>query len=147
MKVRIYRICKDNPLPTQSNSGDAGWDVYAAEDCNFSAKESKLVPLGIIAEAPKGYHFKLCLRSSMGWKKGFRLCNGVGIIDHEYSHEKDQIFLAAEWTGVKGNGEIKKGDRVGQLILEKNNDIEWEEQSVPDFRDGKSRGGFGSTGD
>jgi len=40
---------------------------------------------------------------------------------------------------------IEEGERVAQLILEKNNEIEWDEQDVPNFVS-SSRGGFGSTG-
>ena len=65
MKVRIHRLNKDNPLPAQGNVGDAGYDVYAAKNMVFDYDEIKLVPLGIIAEAPEGYHFKLCIRSSL----------------------------------------------------------------------------------
>jgi dUTP pyrophosphatase len=154
MKVRIYRICKDNPLPSQANSGDAGWDCYAAEDVVFSPGQIKLVPLGIIAEAPEGYHFKLCIRSSMAFKRGFTVANAPGIIDHRYSGEKDQIqailqapsVQTGDKLGLQGSTDIiKKGERVAQLILEKNNDIEWDEQDVPNFRS-ESRGGFGSSG-
>jgi dUTP pyrophosphatase len=154
MKVRIYRICKDNPLPSQANSGDAGWDCYAAADVVFHSDEIKLVPLGIIAEAPQGFHFKLCIRSSMAWKRGYTILNAPGIVDATYSGEKDQIFAVmkspcletAEYKGLdKSNLTIKKGERVAQLILEKNNDIEWDEQDVPNFRS-ESRGGFGSSG-
>jgi len=152
MKVKIYRICKDNPLPTQANSGDAGWDVYAAEDVSFSPGEIELVPLGIIAQAPKGYHFKLCIRSSIAKKRGLIQPNAPGIIDHLYSGKKDEIKLMLQapmkfgkWGYFDPETIIKKGERVGQLILEKNNDIEWDEQDDPNFA-GKSRGGFGSTG-
>jgi len=144
MDVRIYRICKDNPLPNQANKGDAGYDVYASEDVIFESYETKLVPLGIIAEAPFGYHFKLCLRSSMALKKGFRIANSVGIIDFSFCGEKDEMKIMLENIRDYGNS-ISKGDRVGQLILEKNNTIHWIEQDNRNFA-GKSRGGFGSSG-
>lgn len=142
-KVRIYRICKDNPLPTQANPKDAGWDVYSSEDTVFKFGETKLVPLGIIAEAPEGFHFKLCLRSSMALKRGFRLSNGVGIVDHSYAGEKDEMkAILTSWNDE--DVVIKKGERIGQLLLERNYDIEWVEQVDSKFR-GKSRGGFGSS--
>ena len=153
MEVKIYRICKDNPLPTQANQNDAGWDVYASEDVEFYNNEVKLVPLGIIAQAPEGYHFKLCLRSSMAAKRGFRLANGIGIIDSSYAGKNDEIKMITQFTGhciddldIDSFEMIKKGERVGQLILEKNNQIEWVEQEDRNFS-GKSRGGFGSTGE
>lgn len=153
MKVRIYRICKENPLPSQGNPGDAGWDVYAADTIKFCPNQISLVPLGIIAEAPEGYHFKLCIRSSMAWKRGFLIVNSPGIIDHSFSGSKDQIHavikapseavLLSKGLGVD-NLVIAKGDRIAQLILEKNNNIEWVEQDDQNFV-GKNRGGFGST--
>lgn len=151
MKVKIYRICKDNPLPTFANPTDAGADVFASENVTFYIGEVKLVPLGIIAQAPEGYHFKLCLRSSMGAKRGFRLANHVGIVDSSFSGPADEIKMIIEYTGetingfLGNNGIINNGDRIGQLILEKNNGIEWEEQEDINFA-GKSRGGFGSSG-
>lgn len=171
MKVKIYRINKDLPLPKQANDGDAGFDVFASGDYLFTTDEISLIPLGIIAEAPKGFHFKLCLRSSMAYKRGFSLANGVGIIDHQFCGPKDEIKImlkspSLQWLEQKGyvlieKGErfdivinqkgyqelmlIKKGERVGQLILEKNNEIDWVEQDSEDFA-GKSRGGFGSSG-
>jgi deoxyuridine 5'-triphosphate nucleotidohydrolase len=144
VKVRIHRLCKDNPLPSQANPGDAGWDVYAAKGIGFSPGVTKLVPLGIIAEAPAGYHFKLCIRSSLAYKKGFILANSLGIIDSTYAGETDEIQMILTLNGSKYVF-IKKGDRVGQLILEKNNDIEWDEQENADFNK-TSRGGIGSTG-
>lgn len=155
MKVRIHRLCKDNPLPTQGNAGDAGFDVYAAKNFEFDYDEIKLVPLGIIAEAPEGYHFKLCIRSSMAWKRGFTVPNAPGIIDHSYCGKKDQIHAIlkapSEQTSLRkglapSNLCIHKGERVAQLILEKNNEVEWDEQDVADFV-AESRGGFGSTGE
>jgi dUTP pyrophosphatase len=171
MEVKIHRINKDLPLPKQANDGDAGFDVFASCNELFGYDEIKLVPLGIIAQAPKGFHFKLCLRSSMAYKRGFSLANGVGIIDHQFCGPEDEIKImlkspSLQWLEQKGyvsieKGEqfdiftkqkgfreimlIKKGDRVGQLILEKNNKIEWKEQEDKNFA-GESRGGFGSSG-
>lgn len=145
MKVKIYRICKDNPLPTQANPNDAGWDVYAAEDVEFLQSQVKLVSLGIIAQAPKGFHFKLCIRSSLS--KTFSLANGVGIVDSRYCGPEDEMKIMLRAPSIINHPPlvIKKGSRVGQLILEKNYDIEWDEQENRDFG-GESRGGFGSSG-
>lgn len=145
MDVKIYRINKDIPLPSQANDGDAGWDVYSSEDVYFKPLEIKLVPLGIIAQAPKGYHFKLCIRSSIALKKGFVQPNCPGIIDSKYCGEKDEIKMILKNVDMFFPNSIKKGERIGQLILEKNNDIEWIEQEDANFA-GESRGGFGSSG-
>lgn len=148
VKVKIYRICKENPLPTQANPDDAGWDVYAAKKISFCEPgEIKLVPLGIIAQAPKGFHFKLCVRSSVS--KTFSQPNAPGIIDFRYSGTDDEIKIMLKAPDADEGHfwpiEIEQGDRVGQLILERNNHIEWDEQENRDFG-GESRGGFGSSG-
>lgn len=151
MRVRIYRINKGNPLPVQANPNDAGFDLFVSENVFFSPDEIKLVPTGIIAEAPEGFHWKLCLRSSMAKKRGFMLANGVGIIDSNFCGPQDEIkvLLKAPPRGydisANGNYMIKKGERIAQLILEQNNQIEWDEQADANFK-GQSRGGFGSSG-
>jgi len=154
MNVKIFRICKDNPLPKQGNNGDAGWDVYASEDTLFDRSDQiRLIPLGIIAQAPKGYHFKLCIRSSVAYKLGFTQPNAPGIIDHSFCGENDEIRMILESPSSNKIANmssffpivIKKGTRIGQLLLEKNHDIEWVEQEDRNFVS-LSRGGFGSTG-
>ena len=148
ISVKIHRINKDNPLPVQANKGDAGYDVYAAEEVTFLPEEIKLVPLGIIAQAPYGYHFKLCIRSSMAYKKGFDHPNAPGVIDHAFAGPKDEIKMILkapkETEKYIQPFVIKSGERIGQLILEKNNEIEWDEQEDRNFA-GADRGGIGSS--
>lgn len=154
MEVKIYRINESNPLPSQANENDAGYDVYVSKTTEFFPDQILLVPLGIIAQAPNGFHFKLCLRSSMGFKRGFTMPNSVGIIDSAYSGANDEIKImlkAPSWETMKHKNIkeedliIEEGERVGQLILEQNNKIEWVIQEDRNFA-GKSRGGFGSSG-
>lgn len=164
MKCKIYRINKENPLPAPAKTGDAGHDCYASMDIVFNPAEIKLIPLGIIAKSPEDYHFKLFIRSSGPKKRGFMLANGVGIIDSSFCGEKDEIcaLIKAPETDklfkfdeiyetfygnqIKKHGWIiKKGERICQLMLEKNIEIEWEEQENRDFVK-ESRGGFGSSG-
>lgn len=145
MKSKIFRTCKDNHLPNRADSKSAGYDVYASERVEFNPGDIKLVPIGIIAQAPKGHHFKLLLRSSMAYKRKFMLANSVGLIDENFCGPEDEMKAIIYFTKTEGSETILKGERVGQLLLEKNIDIEWVEQEDKDFV-GKSRGGFGSTG-
>jgi len=144
--VRIYRINKNNPLPSQANSGDAGMDVYCSETTIFKPGEKKAVPLGIIVEAPMGYHFKLCIRSSVAFKRGFKLVNSVGIIDSGFSGPEDEVKILLEApSNIFEEVILEEGERLGQLLLEKNETIVWEEQEDRDFNK-TSRGGIGSSG-
>jgi dUTPase len=73
------------------------------------------------------------------------LANSVGVIDNLFSGPDDEIKMIIQYTGGFFPDIIKKGERVGQLILEKNNEIEWDEQEDRNFAQ-VSRGGFGSSG-
>lgn len=143
--VRIYRLDKKTPLPTQANDGDAGYDVYLPKDVTLEPGDKQVVDLGIICEAPAGYHFKLMLRSSAAVKRGLRQLNSVGIIDTTFCGPKDVWKLAVE-NGSHKTVVLKAGDRVAQMILEKNEEMWFDEQSNKNFA-GKSRGGLGSTGE
>jgi len=110
------------------------------------------------------HYIQLMLRSSLG-KKGLIIPNGVGTIDLDYKDEIKMIIhspiISANNTtvavksdtvsitpnlngigdGVEGRYSIKKGERIGQLILLEHKSylfgIESEEERT---------GGFGSTG-
>ena len=71
MKIRIYRIDKDVPLPARKTARAIGLDVYAAERCELLPGKVALVPTGLINEAPPGYYFKIHIRS------GFSVRNGM----------------------------------------------------------------------
>ena len=146
MKCSIYRIHKDVSLPTKNKPSDAGWDVYSPEDFDIPAGVPTVVRLGIIVRAPEGFHWKLVLRSSAAFKRGFRLINSVGIIDSSYAGYGDEVGALLEYSGYAGSyGRISKGERVCQLLLEKNEEVEWVEEEDRNFA-GSSRGGIGSSG-
>jgi dUTP pyrophosphatase len=103
---------------------------------------------------------ELCLRSSLG-AKGLILPNGHGVIDIDYKNEIKMIIhnpysLISELnygmfgfpdelvSRVKPSYEIKKGDKIGQLILKRH-----EGWLLPAeyTKDEERIGGFGSTGD
>ena len=109
-----------------------------------------LIETGLIIQAPEGSHIKLFIRSSMAVKHQITLINNVGIIDEDYSGEKDFLKIPVIRLSNGNNREdfvIEKGERIAQIMFEKTDypRILWDEQANPDFV-GKSRGGFGSTG-
>ncbi len=153
MKIRIYRKDKSVPLPERKTPRSVGLDVYAAETVELYPGEVKLVPTGLIIEAPPGYFFKIFIRSGFAVKNGVSLANDVGIIDEDYCGPEDEVRIALVRHYNPRDPRldeplvIEKGTRIAQIIFEKNEfpQIEWEEQDRPDFA-GRTRGGFGSTG-
>jgi len=142
------KLTDDAILPQAQTRYSAGFDVYANEDVTIEAGQTKLVPLGIAldltAEGINNYKdcfFGLYLRSSFG-ARGLILPNGVGIIDIDYKGEIKQIIYNASFDNKML--EIKKGDRVGQLILHKHYGLQLISDSYR--KDAQRVSGFGSTG-
>ena len=147
------KLTDDAMLPKAQTELSAGYDVYANADVTIEAGQTKLVPLGIALdlstetlEAQKGLYVGLYLRSGLG-AKGLILPNGVGIIDIDYKDEIKQIIHnpLTDSAGYENKTfKIKKGDRVGQLILHKHYGFEVLDDK---YRKSTQRaGGFGSTG-
>lgn len=139
MRIKIKYLTDIERLPS-IKQGD--WqDLRCAEDINLKEGESKLIPLGIAMELPKGFEAHVVPRSSTFKKYKIIQTNSVGIIDCSYSGDNDQWFmpvLAMEDT------HISKNDRICQFRIFSNQDeIEWE---VVESLGNEDRGGFGSTG-
>lgn len=87
-------------------------------------------------------------------KYGVSLVNDVGIVDEDYCGPEDEVKIGMirHYNPADPLRDkplvIEKGQRIAQIIFEKNQlpEVEWEEQESPDFA-GRSRGGFGSTGE
>lgn len=117
------KVTKEAVLPMAQTEHSAGYDVYANEDVLIQAGQTKLIPLGISLdideESHHNFYLGLYLRSSYG-AKGLIMPNGVGIIDIDYKEEIKQIIHnpLTDSAGYENRSfEIKKGDRVGQLII------------------------------
>ena len=142
IKVLIQRLDKDLPLPQYAKPGDAGLDVYARIDCTLAPGARALIPTGIAIALPEGY---VCLahpRSGLAVKYGISIVNTPGTIDAGYRGEI-QINLINH--DLQNTFEIKRGDRIAQLVFQKFEHAQFEEVDVlPDSERGS--GGFGSTG-
>ena len=119
----------------------AGADLSASKDITILPWEILLVPTGFFLNTNKddhkgGYFYLLAARSSLAYKKGLLLANGVGIIDSDYSDEIKVMLYNTSQNEVT----IKKGERIAQLIPMK---------YLPVFPhlDEERNGGFGSTGE
>ena len=141
-KVLIQRLDKELPLPQYAKPGDAGLDVYARIDCTLAPGQRALVPTGIAIALPEGY---VCLahpRSGLAVKFGVSIVNTPGTIDSGYRGEI-QINLINH--DLQNAFEIKRGDRIAQLVFQKFEHAQFEEvDALPESERGT--GGFGSTG-
>jgi len=151
-------ICRESvKLPEYANLGDAGMDIYAAEDVIIAPGETKIIPTGLKIAIPLGYEIQVRPRSGLSAKTPLRVPNSPGTIDSGYrdevgviltntSRENSGEFLINEKGNKQGFYKICKGDRVAQFVLKEVPIIKW--IPVNDIsQEGENRGGgFGSSG-
>ena len=142
MKIKVKKLHPEAKVPVKAHPSDTGWDVYCVSDPEFDMGSGCFVySLGIALEPPKGYAFAFRPRSSI-YKTGLIQANSVGTVDESYRGELKAIYYKS--NGVTPNI-YRKGDRIGQLVLEKV--IQCDMVEVEELGDTTRGGsGFGSTG-
>lgn len=142
MKAKIKKLHPEAIIPEYHTSESAAFDLAILEDVTVMPGELKLLGTGLVIEAPEGHFLLIASRSSLPYKKGLNLANGIGVIDRDYSGPNDEIKMMVKNFTDKPV-ELKKGDRVAQGIFVRVDQVEWEE--TEEMRDA-DRGGYGSTG-
>jgi dUTP pyrophosphatase len=100
-----------------------------------------LVPTGLAVAIPKGYAGFVLPRSGLALKHGISAANSPGLIDSGYRGELKVIVLN---TDSSSDYQIKRGDRIAQLVIQRVEEVAWVEV---DELDGSDRGGgFGHSG-
>lgn len=139
------KVVKENgvQLPQYESVGAAGLDVRAniIEPITLKSLERKLIPTGIKVSIPQGYEIQVRPRSGMALKHGITMLNTPGTIDSDY--RGDIGLIVANLSDKEYT--IQPNERLGQLVLNKVEQIEWEVVETLDETD-RGTGGFGSTG-
>lgn len=165
MKVRIKKLNEKAVIPQYAKEGDAGLDLTATS-IKYDKDGNIVYGTGLAFEIPKGYVGLLFPRSSNA-KTNLYLTNSVGVLDSGYRGEvmfkykavhNVGSFIAYLWQKY-----IKKcktynfdicsitrnaysiGDRIGQIIVVKHPQIEFEEADELSSTE-RGDGGYGSTG-
>ncbi|MDX1470249.1 MAG: dUTP diphosphatase [Flavobacteriaceae bacterium] len=153
MKLTFARVRDGMPEPSFAHDGDAGLDLYCAEDVFIPKNTFTMIPTGVAVAIPKGYYGMLVPRSSTFKKYGFIFPNSVGIIDSGY---RGELFGTAYRLDADPqipkekyveHYTLKKGTKFAQLIIHKIPKVELEEKKSYELSETKrGKGGFGSTG-
>ena len=146
MEKVIVKIVRENnkiELPKYETAGAAGMDIRAniTEPIVLGSLERTLVPTGLKIAIPEGYEVQVRPRSGLALKYGITLLNTPGTIDSDYRGEL-KIIVA---NMSKDAYTINPGERIGQLVLNKVEQIEWEVVETLDETE-RGAGGFGHTG-
>ena len=140
VKIKMMEGCEDL-MPKKAHHDDAAFDLRSRVDMVLEPGEPHLVATGIFMEFPAGYEAQVRPRSGMALKHALTVPNSPGTIDAGYRGEVCVIMLNAGKEGY----EIKRGDRIAQMVIQKLPDVEL--VAVDELSDSlRGKGGFGSTG-
>lgn len=142
MRLAIRRLDPELPLPGYAHAGDAGMDLYAAEDVTLEPHQRALVPTGVAVAIPDGYAGFVQPRSGLAIKHGLSLVNTPGLID---SHYRGEIKVIAVNLDAKTPISIRRGDKIAQFVIQAVMRAELVEVGELD-ETVRGEGGFGSTG-
>ncbi len=142
MKIKIKRVDRSLPLPEYQHPGeDVGLDLYSSQDGTLAPGEYRLFPAGIKVAIPRGYAAFVYPRSGLAKDYGITVLNADGVIDPGYRGEVGVLLI----NHGQQPFEIKKGDRIAQLIVHACPEVSWQEvEELPETE--RAQGGFGYTG-
>ena len=165
MLIKFKKLSQTAIAPNKSHYNDSGFDLYADEDVTLAYGETKSVATNIALELTDGFMADVRPRSGLTRDTALRVHygtvdagfrGGIGIIcenvDNLYKVKTIDNKLHAIITGDKDAIltyntaiEIKKGDKIAQLVIQKIPDIELIEADGLN-ETARGAGGFGSTG-
>lgn len=112
MELRIKKLDTTTPAPSRAHEGDAGLDLYSAEDVWIGPGSWSLVNTGMAVAVPHGHVGDVRSRSGLG-VKGVVVAQGVGTIDAGYRGEvKVNLHNRTSKPYLVG-----RGDRIAQLVI------------------------------
>lgn len=159
--VNVYvEVCRDDvELPEYAHKNDSGMDVRSAGDVTIEPGQTVIIPTGLKVAIPLGYEIQVRPRSGVSYKTPLRIANAPGTIDCAYKDEigiivtntsqlnaYNEIFTLESKHNKQGTYQIKKGDRIAQLVLQTVPQISWVKVTSVAEVGSNRNGGFGSTG-
>ena len=137
--LKVQKLTNNAALPKRSTAGAAGYDLCASQDCIIPAGGKGLVPTGLSISFPAGLYARIAPRSGLALKKFIDV--GAGVVDADYRGEVGVVLF----NHGDQEFQVKMGDRIAQLILERIDTPPVEE--VSGLRETvRGSSGFGSTG-
>ncbi len=116
-------------------------DLYVRTDGIVPPHGIHVFDLNVALKPPPGHFALMAARSSLR-KRGLMLANGIGVLDEDYAGDDDE-YHAALYNFTDEPIEVKRGERVVQIIILPFDRVTWEEV---DSLSTPNRGGFGTTG-
>jgi len=137
--MKVKRLRDNAHIPTRASGGAVGYDLYSDEDVTIPPSQRALISTGVAIVLPVGTYGRVAPRSGLAVHYGIQV--GAGVIDPDYTGEVKVLLFNHGDVAF----EVKRGERIAQLILERCETPEIEEVGVIAETE-RGAGGFGSTG-
>lgn len=134
-------------MPSRAHDGDAGVDLFSAEDLDLAPGQRALVGTGIAVAIPHGMVGLVHPRSGLAARVGLSIVNSPGTIDAGYRGEIRVSLINLDPTTPIT---IRRGDRIAQLLVQRVElpelveVVSFDEAGLADTTRGE--GGHGSSG-
>ena len=141
--IPVRRLDSGLALPSYAKPGDAGADLVANEEVTLAPGGGRaLIGTGIAIAIPTGYAGFVQPRSGLALRHGVPCLNTPGLIDSGYRDELKVLLINTDPTDAY---EVRRGDRIAQLVIKKVEEVIWEEADELDETE-RGLGGFGHSG-
>jgi len=157
MEIKYSQINEQGKAPFKANASDAGYDLFSTEYVTIEPFQRKLISTGINIEIPDGFYGRIAPRSGLACKKGIDVM--AGVIDSGYRGEIKVLLINLNFEGYNikpsafesifgsaNRANIKPGDRIAQLIIEKCYKVDWTKMKTLENSE-RGQSGFGSSGE
>jgi dUTP pyrophosphatase len=115
LDVPVRRTTPEGAVPRYALPGDAGADLFLAEDVELAPFQRALVGTGIAVAIPEGYAGFVHPRSGLAHRLGLSLVNAPGTIDAGY---RGEIKVNVINLDPAASLTLRRGDRIAQLVVQ-----------------------------
>ncbi|XP_053479822.1 deoxyuridine 5'-triphosphate nucleotidohydrolase, mitochondrial isoform X1 [Ictalurus furcatus] len=137
--LKFAKLSEHATAPTRGSAKAAGYDLYSAYDYSIPPMDKAIVKTDLQIAVPAGCYGRVAPRSGLAAKHFIDV--GAGVVDEDYRGNLGVVLF----NFGKETFEVKKGDRVAQLVCERICYPDLQELKTLDETE-RGAGGFGSTG-
>lgn len=137
--MQVFKLHPDALIPIRQTTGSIGYDLHALEDTKMVVNGPTVIRTGLQVRVPQGHYGRIAPRSSLAVKHGIDVL--AGVIDRDFRGEVKVVLMQLKDDEPY---QIKKGERIAQLILECASEMAVMEVDA-EMPLEEREGGFGST--
>ena len=115
-RLAVVRLDNELPMPSRAHDGDAGVDLFSAQDIELAPGHRALVSTGVAVAIPFGMVGLVHPRSGLAARVGLSIVNSPGTIDAGY---RGEIKVALINLDPERPIIVHRGDRIAQLLVQR----------------------------